>query len=274
MTVNATVHDPLLLAPPLQRFLIRRLPTGRFGAPRTDGSRTGTVAGISTTYSPRRAHEGVDLNASQGDPVFAVTDGTIVVSGSSPTDSRGPAWVILDHHPSVTPPPTAPPPATALGHLSVYYHLSVGLPVGTTVREGQLIGFVGSHPSGPHLHFELRHVTNPAGNPAADTTSVPLNPGPSLEPWAFTDTGAVETDEVHIRELRLLQHKNLSVPYLRVRLDHDDNNYFLPMEHPTPDQLQAAELLRASGSHGVRLRYAVSSWHAGRKIIRGVQSAF
>ncbi|MHC0429119.1 M23 family metallopeptidase [Streptomyces sp. O3] len=262
MTVHATVHDPLLLTSPLQRFLTRRLPNGQFGSVRTDSSRTGTVGGTSVTYSPRRAHEGVDLVANQGDPVFAVTDGTIAVSGSSPTDSRGPAWVVLDHQPD------------SLGYVSMYYHLSVGLPAGTDVREGQLIGFIGAHSSGPHLHFELRHIVNDVGAPAGDTLSVPINPGPSLEPWSFSDASAVETAEVHIRELRLLQHKNLQVPYLRVRLDHDENYYFLPMEHPTPDQLQAAELLRVSGGHGVRLRYVTSSWHAGRKIIRGVQSEF
>lgn len=262
MPVNAVVNDPLLLAPPLGRLLVRRLPAGRFGAPRTDSSRTDTIGGVSQTYNPRRAHEGVDLDANEGDPVFAVTDGRVVVSGSDPADSRGPAWVIIDHHPS------------SLGHLSVYYHLSDGLPAGTNVREGQLIGFIGAHPTGAHLHFELRHVADPTGSLAADTRSVPLNPGPSLERYSFSDDSAVETVPVEIRELRVLQHADLEVPYLRVRLDHDDDYYFLPLEHPTADQLQAAELLRVSGGHNVRLRYVVSSWHAQRRIIRGVRSAF
>lgn len=184
----------------------------------------------------------------------------VAVSGNNPNDGRGPAWVILDHHPA------------GRGHISAYYHLGVGIAAGTSVSEGQLIGFVGQL-STPHLHFELRHVTGSSGSLGDDRTSVPLAPGPSLEGYAFDDDDAVETDVDTVDELRVLQHASLEVPYLRVRLHHFRSNLWLPLEHPTVDQLQAAALLRHAhqGSHHVRLRFVRSTWHANRRIIRGVR---
>lgn len=261
MSLQATVTDPVLLAPPLSRFLERRLPGGQFGWPRSSSEQTDTIGGESLTYNRQRAHEGVDLEADIGDPVFAVTDATVAVSGNDPSDGRGPAWIILDHHPS------------GLGHISVYYHLSVGIAAGSSVSEGQLIGFVGKHSSGSHLHFELRHVTDATGSLSSDRRSVPLNPGPSLEGYSFNDDSATETAASQIDELRVLQHADLEVPYMRIRLQHSRDNFFLPLEHPSVDQLQVAAVLRDAfqSGHDVRLRWVTSTWHARRRIIRGVR---
>ena len=260
MSLHAIVSDPTLLVSPLEGFLVRRLPRGRFGAPRSTDDET-MIGGQSYTYTRHRAHEGVDLVAREGARVFAVTDGLVAVSATNTEDDRGPAWVVLDHHPS------------SLGHISVYYHLSVGIDVGTSVREGQLIGFVGTHRSGSHLHFELRHVTVPSGSLDSDRSSVPLNPGPSLERYSFSDEDAQETEECHITELWVMQHATVAIPYMRIKIDTSELNFFLPLEHPSADDLQMASVLKLTFEHRnvVRLRFVQSGWHEQRRVIRGVR---
>ncbi|HPI39984.1 MAG TPA: peptidoglycan DD-metalloendopeptidase family protein [Pseudobdellovibrionaceae bacterium] len=112
-----------------------------------------------------RPHNGVDYAASTGTPIRVVGDGTVIFQGWS----GGGGNVITIRHNSIY--------TTSYKHLSRF---AKGLRKGTTVSQGQTIGYVGSTglATGAHLHFEFfvngRYV-DPLGQkfPAADP--VPKN---------------------------------------------------------------------------------------------------
>jgi len=107
---------------------------------------------ISSHFSPRRlhpvtlqwrAHEGVDFVAPAGTPVYAPIDGKVAFAGKQ----TGYGNVVKLSH--------------VRGYSTVYAHLASfasGLRVGGSVREGDLLGYVGSTgwSTGPHLHYEVR----------------------------------------------------------------------------------------------------------------------
>lgn len=117
-------------------------------------------ARISSRYGMRRhpilgynaMHRGVDFAAPTGTPIYAAGDGTVAFVGRRGGYGN---YIRLRHGSEY---------ATAYGHLSRYQK---GLHVGASVKQGQIIGYVGStgRSTGPHLHYEvLRHGTqvNPA----------------------------------------------------------------------------------------------------------------
>ena len=88
-----------------------------------------------------RLHEGIDISASSGTPIWAAASGTVIHAG----------WlggygnlVVVDHGDGL---------ATAYAHASA---ILVG--VGQQVSQGETLSLVGStgNSSGPHLHFEVR----------------------------------------------------------------------------------------------------------------------
>ena len=86
-------------------------------------------------------HYGTDLRGKAGTPIKAVNRGTVVVAGIYAT--RG-GLTVIDH---------------GAGVVSAYFHQSkIGVKVGDTVEQGQIIGQVGSsgYAIGPHLHWEMR----------------------------------------------------------------------------------------------------------------------
>ena len=94
-----------------------------------------------------RQHEGIDLSAPIGTPVFAADGGEVVYSGNT---VRGYGNMIVLKH--------------ADGLLTVYAHNSVLLvKVGAAVRAGDRIALSGQsgHASGPHVHFEVRRAEIP-----------------------------------------------------------------------------------------------------------------
>ena len=97
-----------------------------------------------------RPHEGIDLPAPVGTPVFAAADGQVIYAGHG---VRGYGNLIVVKH--------------AGELLTVYAHNSVLLvSQGQPVRAGDRIALVGQsgHATGPHLHFEVRRgqiPTNP-----------------------------------------------------------------------------------------------------------------
>lgn len=90
-----------------------------------------------------RAHRGVDYAAPTGTPVRAAGEGKITFAGTKGGYGKA---VFIQHGGSYT---------TVYGHLSRFGR---GIHSGSRVRQGQVIGYVGSTglATGPHLHFEFR----------------------------------------------------------------------------------------------------------------------
>ena len=89
-----------------------------------------------------KKHLGVDFAAPKGTPIFAAGDGTIERIGREGNYGK---YVRIRHNGTYS---------TAYAHLSGY---AKGMSKGRRVRQGQIIGYVGSTgmSTGPHLHYEV-----------------------------------------------------------------------------------------------------------------------
>jgi len=89
-----------------------------------------------------KMHTGVDWSSSYGTPIFASGNG--VVEKVGPEGGYG-KYVKIKHNNGYE---------TAYGHMSAF---AKGLEPGKRVRQGQIIGFVGSTgmSTGPHVHYEI-----------------------------------------------------------------------------------------------------------------------
>lgn len=98
-----------------------------------------------------RSHNGVDFAAPRGTPVKAASDGTVTLVGQQ----RGYGNIVVIQHRDRH--------STAYAHLNGFAR---GLRKGDRVRQGDLVGYVGSTgwATGPHLHYEIR-VDNVAQDP-------------------------------------------------------------------------------------------------------------
>ena len=98
-----------------------------------------------------RMHTGVDWAAPTGTPILAAGDGTVERVGREGGYGN---YVRIRHANGF---------ATAYGHMSRY---APGMEPGIKVKQGQMIGFVGSTgmSTGPHLHYEVL-VNNKFVNP-------------------------------------------------------------------------------------------------------------
>ncbi len=118
-------------------------PSSGAGAPSASGfiwPVNGTVvSGFGMRWG--RMHEGIDITASSGTPIWAAASGTVIHAG----------WlggygnlVVVDHGGGLS---------TAYAHAS-----SILVGVGQSVSQGETLSLVGStgNSSGPHLHFEVR----------------------------------------------------------------------------------------------------------------------
>ena len=94
-------------------------------------------------YGFTRAHKGVDYAAPRGTPVRSAGDGQVTFAKRN----GGYGLLVLIRHNSTY--------TTAYAHLSAF---SPGLKVGKRVKQGDVIGQVGSTgaSTGPHLHYEVR----------------------------------------------------------------------------------------------------------------------
>jgi murein DD-endopeptidase MepM/ murein hydrolase activator NlpD len=89
-----------------------------------------------------KMHTGVDWATPYGTPIFASGNGVVEVAGLEGGYGK---YVKLKHNNGYE---------TAYGHMSAF---AKGLEPGKRVRQGQVIGFVGStgQSTGPHVHYEI-----------------------------------------------------------------------------------------------------------------------
>ena len=141
----------------IRQFLLRNpVPNGTFRS--GFGMRRHPILGFS------RMHTGVDWAAPRGTPIIAAGNGVVEKAG---WDSGGYGNQTLIRH--------------ANGYVSSYNHqnaIAKGIKPGVKVRQGQVIGYVGSTglSTGPHLHYEM--IVN--GN-KVDALKIRLPGGKSLE---------------------------------------------------------------------------------------------
>lgn len=135
---------------------------------------------ISSGYSYRRfnpilktftRHRGIDYAAPQGTPAVSVGDGTIVQAGWNGYYGIS---VKVRHNETYS---------TVYGHFSA---IAKGIRTGARVRQGQVVGYVGSTglSTGPHLHYEMHKFGSlinpftekiPAGEPVKNSDKGEFN---------------------------------------------------------------------------------------------------
>lgn len=87
-------------------------------------------------------HKGIDFGAPSGTPIMAAGDGVIEIAGPRGTYGN---YIRIDHDDGYE---------TAYAHLRGF---APGIEPGKTVRQGEVIGYVGTtgRSTGPHLHYEV-----------------------------------------------------------------------------------------------------------------------
>ena len=112
-----------------------------------------------------RPHHGVDYAAATGTPVYTIGDGVVLQKSYQP--AGGGNFVKIKHNSVYT---------TTYMHLSKF---ASGLKTGSHVRQGEVIGYVGSTglASGPHLDFRVY-----MGGTAVDPLKVKSDPGKPIDP--------------------------------------------------------------------------------------------
>jgi murein DD-endopeptidase MepM/ murein hydrolase activator NlpD len=124
--VKALLRTPLNMSRVSSRFGMRQHPVLKF----------------------TRLHSGVDFAAPPGTPILAAGAGHVIEAGRFGGYGN---WVKIAHDGNL---------ATGYAHLS---HIAPGVKRSARVRQGQVIGYVGSTglSTGPHLHFELHRGGRP-----------------------------------------------------------------------------------------------------------------
>lgn len=109
----------------------------------------GQLTGFFGENRGNHIHQGVDIAAPSGTPIYAVADGVVTVSKADP---NGFGWFItIDHGGGIS---------TLYGHM---YPNTVTVQVGQRVSKGQMIARIGDngHSTGAHLHFEVHQDGKP-----------------------------------------------------------------------------------------------------------------
>ncbi|WP_425066882.1 M23 family metallopeptidase [Reyranella sp.] len=124
--VKALLRTPLNMSRISSRFGLRQHPVLRF----------------------TRLHAGIDFAAPPGTPILAAGSGHVIEAGRFGGYGN---WVKIGHDGGL---------ATGYAHMS---RIAAGVKRSARVRQGQVIGYVGSTglSTGPHLHFELHRGGTP-----------------------------------------------------------------------------------------------------------------
>lgn len=132
------------------------------------------------------SHQGDDMAADKGTPIYAYADGVVVRAGTA--DGFG-HWVVIDHNVK------GKMFSTVYGHM---YADGVLVKQGQRVKAGQLIAKVGSDggSTGPHLHFEIWPNGRFGGSPINPKPLVDKAPAPrgAKKPPEAEKAGAAAPD--------------------------------------------------------------------------------
>lgn len=118
-----------------------------------------------------RMHQGIDLAAPYGTPIVAASDGVVRFAGWHGGHGN---FVQIAHAGGL---------GTGYGHMSRFV-----VSPGTSVRQGQLIGYVGSTglSTGPHLHFEVYRNGQPIDPATANFAATAQLSGDALRRFRTT----------------------------------------------------------------------------------------
>ncbi|QIL01631.1 M23 family metallopeptidase [Sphingomonas sinipercae] len=147
---------------------------GDAGARRSDGLMAPVAGRITSSFGMRRhpilgfarMHSGIDFGAKWGSPIAAAADGRVIGAGWAGGYGR---QVQVLHEG---------------GYVSSYSHMSgFAAEPGQAVRQGQVIGYVGSTglSTGPHLHFEVKMGGRAVNPMAVRLRSAGAISGPALQ---------------------------------------------------------------------------------------------
>jgi hypothetical protein len=196
---------------------------GLFGA-----RRGGPAGGLA------RVHEGVDLLADEGERVFAVARGKVVLV----TAFSGGTLIAIRHD----------PPAS--GIVSRYLHLkNPVVAAGNPVVAGQQIAEVGPEGKPDHLHFEIRQLPDITVSASGNSNrSHPLDPTRALYNW---EKHRFENDQSSRRvgkkgKITLFDEvvRDRMLRFVRVNSEGSSDDYFLPLLNPTSEERSLLDTLR------------------------------
>lgn len=143
------------------------IPEGEEGSPKSPApasgkdwiapvSKNGLIAGYFIRPVPNgrksqsvHGHNGIDIAAPTGSSILSAADGRVILAKVGGWGGGYGNYVIIQH---------------PNGMQTLYAHMSsVAVSVGNSVKQGQLIGRVGStgHSTGPHLHIEVHKIGSP-----------------------------------------------------------------------------------------------------------------
>lgn len=151
-------------------------------------------------FGDYRLHTGVDFAARTGTPIYAGGDGIVEMAQWYSGYGR---YVEIRHSNGYN---------TAYGHMSA---IADGITPGTRVRQGEVIGYVGStgQSTGPHLHYEIKINGN-----TVDPLAVKLPRANSLPPQQMAEFEAAIA-QVH----GLLEQKSSPLPPVTIATNTTDS---------------------------------------------------
>lgn len=120
-------------------------------------------------YYPTCFHNGVDIAATTGTPVYSAADGIVLDTSDAPT-AYG-KWITIQH---------------PVGLVTLYGHLSLQkVSAGQEVKRGELIGYMGSTglSTGSHVHFTVFVSTEYFVKPSKYSGMIPY--GATLNPFDY-----------------------------------------------------------------------------------------
>lgn len=141
----------------------------------------------------RRPHHGVDYAAPTGTPVMSIGDGTVIARAYQ---AKGGGNYLRVKHNSV--------------YTTVYMHLSgfaKGIAQGTRVKQGQVIGYVGSTglSTGPHLDFRVFKNGSPVDPLKVEAPPVePVNKNRMEEYMEMKDSLTMELQKIEWKNQEIL----------------------------------------------------------------------